>query len=50
MKYTEFLELRKPEAEDPVDIDDLNRNMDLLDELLASWFVEEGGDWEEVEE
>ena len=38
MNYTPNLNLKKPAKTDPVLIDDLNDNMDILDNL----FVEEG--------
>lgn len=47
MKYTEFLNLKKPDLTDTADIGDINDNMDLLDALLASWFIEEGETWNE---
>lgn len=34
MKYTENYNLKKPENSDPVDIEDLNYNMDVIDEEL----------------
>ena len=49
MSYTPNLNLRKPAKTDPVLIDDLNDNMDILDqevgdirEILDNLFVEEG--------
>ena len=49
MDYTPNLNLRKPAKTDPVLIDDLNDNMDILDqevqdirEILDNLFVEEG--------
>ena len=49
MNYTPNLNLKKPAGTDPVLIDDLNDNMDILDqevqdirEILDNLFVEEG--------
>ena len=49
MNYTPNLNLKKPAKTDPVLIDDLNDNMDILDqevkdirEILDNLFVEEG--------
>lgn len=42
MNYTPNLNLKKPAKTDPVLIDDLNDNMDILDTFLGQLFVEEG--------
>jgi len=42
VKYTPNLNLKKPDKTDPVLIDDLNDNMDILDTILGQLFVEEG--------
>ena len=51
MNYTPNLNLKKPAKTDPVLIDDLNDNMDILDQevqdirgVLDNLFVEEGVD------
>ena len=51
MNYTPNLNLKKPAKTDPVLIDDLNDNMDILDQevqdiwdILDNLFVEEGAD------
>ncbi len=53
MNYTPNLNLKKPAKTDPVLIDDLNDNMDILDQevknvrdILDNLFIEEGTDWE----
>lgn len=50
MIYTPNLNLKKPEETDPALIEDLNDNMDTLDTLIGSWFIEEGEPWEDEEE
>lgn len=50
MKYTSNLNLKKPELTDPALVADINDNMDALDTLLGSWFIEEGEPWEDEEE
>jgi hypothetical protein len=42
VNYTPNLNLKKPARTDPVLIDDLNDNMDILDTILGQLFVEEG--------
>ena len=42
MNYTPNLNLKKPAKTDPVLIDDLNDNMDILDTILGQLFAEEG--------
>jgi hypothetical protein len=42
VNYTPNFNLKKPAKTDPVLIDDLNDNMDILDTLLGQIFVEEG--------
>jgi len=53
VNYTPNLNLKKPAKTDPVLIDDLNDNMDILDQevkglrdILDNLFIEEGTDWE----
>ena len=55
MNYTPNLNLKKPAKTDPVLIDDLNDNMDILDqevkdvrEILDNLFVEEGEPLDEL--
>ena len=55
MDYTPNLNLKKPAKTDPVLIDDLNDNMDILDqevkdvrEILDNLFVEEGEPLDEL--
>lgn len=50
MKYTSFLNLKKPELGDSIDVDDLNDNMDTLDALIGGWFIDEGEPFEDEEE
>lgn len=46
MNYTPNLNLKKPAKTDPVLIDDLNDNMDILDGFIGRLLIEEGTDWE----
>lgn len=45
MKYTDNLNLRKPDKTDYVDIMDINYNMDILDNFIGSLLIEEGTGW-----
>jgi len=42
VNHTPNFNLKKPAKTDPVLIDDLNDNMDILDTILGQLFVEEG--------
>lgn len=42
MNYTPKFNLKKPAKTDPVLIDDLNDNMDIIEAILGQLFVEEG--------